>query len=110
MILSLGKHMNNSYNTRTTLKVGAAQYEIHSLKHLESRFNTINRLPYSLKILLENLLRCEDGVNITQDDIAALANWDPEAEPDREIARSRPFSVRGVSWCYGVASSRCWRA
>ncbi|HEX2244689.1 MAG TPA: aconitate hydratase AcnA, partial [Gammaproteobacteria bacterium] len=78
--------MNNSYNTRTTLKVGAAQYEIHSLKHLESRFNTINRLPYSLKILLENLLRCEDGINITQDDIAALANWDPEAEPDREIA------------------------
>ena len=86
MILSLGKHMNNSYNTRTTLKVGAAQYEIHSLKHLESRFNTVNRLPYSLKILLENLVRCEDGINITQDDIAALANWDPEAEPDREIA------------------------
>src|SRR5919106_257977 len=86
MILSLGEHMNNSYNTRTTLKVGATQYEIHSLKRLESRLNTINRLPYSLKILLENLLRCEDGVNVTQDDIAALANWDPKAEPDTEIA------------------------
>jgi aconitate hydratase len=86
MILSLGEHMNNSYNTRTILKVGAIQYEIHSLKRLESRLNTINRLPYSLKILLENLLRCEDGINVTQDDIAALANWDPEAEPDREIA------------------------
>ncbi|MDQ3960813.1 MAG: aconitase family protein, partial [Pseudomonadota bacterium] len=78
--------MNNSYNTRTTLKVGAIQYEIHSLKRLESRLNTINRLPYSLKILLENLLRCEDGINVTQDDIAALANWDPKAEPDQEIA------------------------
>jgi aconitate hydratase len=86
MILSLGEHMNNSYNTRTTLKVGAIQYEIHSLKRLESRLNTINRLPYSLKILLENLLRCEDGINVTQDDIAALANWDPKAEPDQEIA------------------------
>ncbi|HYY16826.1 MAG TPA: aconitate hydratase AcnA, partial [Gammaproteobacteria bacterium] len=78
--------MNDSYNTRTTLKAGTTQYAIHSLKRLESRFNTINRLPYSLKILLENLLRCEDGINVTQDDIAALANWDPKAEPDREIA------------------------
>lgn len=78
--------MNNSYNTHTALKVGAIQYEIHSLKRLESHLNTINRLPYSLKVLLENLLRCEDGINVTQDDIAALANWDPKAEPDREIA------------------------
>ncbi len=46
----------------------------------------ISRLPFSLKILLENLLRHEDGVTVTRDDIKALANWNPKAQPDREIA------------------------
>ena len=67
--------MNNSYNTRTTLKVGAREYEIYSLRELETLDggnNKVKKLPYSLKILLENLLRNEDGANITKDDIAAL--------------------------------------
>ncbi len=77
--------MTNSYSARTTLKVGDLEYEIYSLKALEGRFD-IKRLPFSLRILLENLLRCEDGINVSREDIAALANWDPLAEPDREIA------------------------
>ena len=77
--------MPDSYNTRTILKVNNRDYEIFSLKALTGRFD-IDRLPYSLKILLENLLRCEDDSNIDKDDIAVLAGWDPGAEPDREIA------------------------
>jgi aconitate hydratase len=77
--------MNNSFNARTSLKVGTNEYRIYGLKALEERFN-LAKLPYSLKILLENLLRCEDGVNITKADIEALATWDANAEPSKEIA------------------------
>ncbi|MFT5133307.1 MAG: aconitate hydratase, partial [Gammaproteobacteria bacterium] len=77
--------MMNSYESRTTLKVGEKEYEIFSLKALDDEFS-ISRLPYSLKILLENLLRFEDGVDISKDDIAALGNWQSKAEPDQEIA------------------------
>ncbi len=79
--------MSNSYNARTTLNVGDKTYEIFSLKALEDKYK-VSRLPYSLKILLENLLRTEDGVNVTKDDIEALAQWDAKAEPDKEIAFS----------------------
>ncbi|NOY67377.1 MAG: aconitate hydratase AcnA [Gammaproteobacteria bacterium] len=74
--------MSNSFNSRATLDVNKHSYEIFRLKALE---NT-DHLPFSLKILLENLLRHEDGINVTADDINALANWDPKAEPDTEIA------------------------
>ena len=77
--------MKNSYNTRTTLKVGEKDYEIYSLNALQDDYN-IARLPYCLKILLENLLRFEDGVDISKDDIEALANWQSKAEPNQEIA------------------------
>src|SRR5277367_25235 len=76
--------MTDSFNARTTLKVGAQQYEILSLAALKS-FN-VDRLPFSLKILLENLLRFEDGVNVTKSDIEALLKWDPKALPSHEIA------------------------
>ena len=68
--------MTDSFKARTTLKVGAQQYEILSLDALKSL--NVGRLPFSLKILLENLLRFEDGVNVTKNDIEALLQWDPE--------------------------------
>ena len=76
--------MTDSFKARTTLSVGAQQYEILSLSAL--RGHKVDRLPYSLKILLENLLRFEDGVNVTKGDIEALLRWDPKALPNHEIA------------------------
>ena len=76
--------MTDSFNTRTTLEVGARRYEIRSLAALQSR--GIERLPFALKVLLENLLRFEDGVDVSKDDIEALLNWNPQARPDHEIA------------------------
>src|SRR5450631_2849409 len=76
--------MTDSFNARTTLKVGPAHYEILSLAALKSQ--NVDRLPFSLKILLENLLRFEDGVNVTKGDIDALLKWDPKAQPHHEIA------------------------
>ena len=72
-------------DTKTTLEVNGRSYRIYSLEALAGSHD-ISRLPYSLKILLENLLRHEDGVNVTREDIAALADRDPRAKPDREIA------------------------
>ena len=66
--------------------VNQQQYGFYSLAKLAEQHATVKRLPFSLKILLENLLRHEDGVNTTAEDILALANWDPKAEPSREIA------------------------
>ncbi|HEY5788907.1 MAG TPA: aconitate hydratase [Microlunatus sp.] len=71
----------NSFGSQSTLAVGDASYEIFRLDAVEGQ----ETLPYSLKILLENLLRTEDGANITADDIRALAAWDPSAEPSNEI-------------------------
>jgi aconitase A len=76
--------MTDSFKTRTTLKVSAEQYEIFGLNALKSL--NVERLPFSLKILLENLLRFEDGVNVTKSDIEALLKWDPKAQPSHEIA------------------------
>ena len=76
--------MTDSFKARTTLKVGAHQYEILSLAALKSL--NVDRLPFSLKILLENLLRFEDGVNVTKTDIEALLKWEPKAPPSHEIA------------------------
>src|SRR5947208_2443783 len=75
----------NSFDARGTLTVGERAYEIFRLDALQSKFD-IARLPYSLKILLENLLRNEDGESIRAQDIEALATWDAKAEPSEEIA------------------------
>ena len=75
---------SNSFDARTTLDVGGRSVDIFALDALAD--HDITRLPYSLKVLLENLLRTEDGSSVTPDDIEALASWDPDAEPDREIA------------------------
>ena len=76
--------MTDSFKARTTLSVGTNNYEILSLSALQDQ--GVGRLPFSLKILLENLLRFEDGVNVTQSDIEALLRWDPKAVPNHEIA------------------------
>ncbi len=78
--------MTDSYKTCTTLKVENKEYEIFSLPELAKQFANVSKLPYSQKILLENLLRCEDGVNVTKDDIAALASWNAKSETSKEIA------------------------
>ncbi|MFT7834865.1 aconitate hydratase [Saccharothrix sp. BKS2] len=71
----------DSFGARGTLTVGDASYEVFRLSAVEGA----ERLPYSLKILLENLLRTEDGANITADHVRALGGWDPAAEPNTEI-------------------------
>jgi len=76
--------MTDSFKARTTLKSGPRSYEIWSLPALGA--DKIARLPYSLKILLENLLRFEDGTNVTRADIEALLNWNPKAAPSYEIS------------------------
>jgi aconitate hydratase len=76
----------DSFETRSTLKVGDKEYEIFRLAKFAESGNDISRLPYSLKVLLENLLRTEDGLAVTKEDIVFLANWDPKAVPSREIA------------------------
>ena len=76
----------NSFDSRATLSSGNHSYTIYRLPALTARGFDLSRLPFSLKILLENLLRREDGVNVTAGDIEFLANWDAKAEPSREIA------------------------
>ncbi|MGY1729294.1 aconitate hydratase [Geodermatophilus sp. SYSU D01062] len=71
----------DSFGARATLSVDGTDYDIYRLDAVEGA----DRLPFSLKVLLENLLRTEDGADITADHIRALANWDPSAEPDQEI-------------------------
>src|SRR5712692_4920946 len=76
----------NSFGGRATLKSGARSYEIFRLDALERRGLPVARLPYSLKILLENLLRLEDGRVVRPEDIEKLARWEPTKLPDEEIA------------------------
>jgi len=75
----------NSFDAKDTLTVGERSYEIFRLGALQWRFD-VARLPFSLKVLLENLLRNEDGESIRSEDIEALASWDAMAEPSEEIA------------------------
>ncbi len=76
----------DSFASRATLTSGDRSYTIYRLPALTARGFNLTRLPFSLKILLENLLRREDGVNVTAADIEFLAKWDAKAEPSREIA------------------------
>ena len=76
--------MKDSFGARSTLAVGNDSFEIYRLDAIQE--GHADRLPYSLKILLENLLRHEDGRDVTRDDILALANWDPKAAPNTEIS------------------------
>ncbi len=80
--------MTDSFDARATLDVGGRTYAYYRIGAIAGA----ERLPFSLKILLENLLRHEDGVTVTADDIRALGNWEPQAEPTREI-QYRPARV-----------------
>src|SRR3954447_1326987 len=75
----------NSFDAKGTLDVGDRSYEIYRLGALQSKYD-IARLPFSLKVLLENLLRNEDGDAIRAQDVEALATWDAKAEPSKEIS------------------------
>ncbi|MGR8948735.1 MAG: aconitate hydratase AcnA [Gammaproteobacteria bacterium] len=77
--------MNNSFDTRSSISVNNTTYEIYDISRLADKY-PVEKLPFAQKILLENLLRHEDGINTTKDDIEALANWDAKAEPSQEIA------------------------
>src|SRR5499427_2337762 len=96
----------NSFGARSTLTAGGTRYEIHRLDAVPGSAD----LPFSLKILLENLLRTEDGVNVTADHVAALADWDPTAEPRTEIqfspARVIMQDLTGVPAVVDLATMR----
>jgi len=96
----------NSFGSRADLAVGGTSYQIHRIDAVPGTAD----LPYSLKILLENLLRTEDGVNVTADHVTALANWDPKAEPDTEIqfspARVIMQDLTGVPAVVDLAAMR----
>ena len=77
--------MGDSFSTADVLRVNGNDYRYFSLKKL-GQTHDISRLPFSLKILLENLLRHEDGINVSRSDIEAMCHWDPKAEPNTEIA------------------------
>jgi aconitate hydratase len=76
----------NTFNARSTIKVGDKEYEIYRLDALDKQDLSTKHLPYSLRILLENLLRTEDGRNVKKEDIRALAGWNRKSKPEKEIA------------------------
>src|ERR1700761_1839956 len=84
--MSTSSQVGNSFGSQSQLKAGDRSYIMFRLDALEKKGIQLSRLPYSLRILLENLLRQEDGKSVTADDIEFLAKWDPKAEPSREIA------------------------
>src|SRR6476646_12127637 len=96
----------NSFNAHGELKVGDQSYEVYRLSAVEGS----DTLPYSLKVLLENLLRTEDGANITADHIRALGAWDETADPDTEIqftpARVLMHDFTGVPCVVDLATMR----
>ncbi|WP_119165225.1 aconitate hydratase AcnA [Algihabitans albus] len=87
--MKLGK---DSLNTRRQLTVGGKSYDYYSLAEAEAQIGDISRLPFSLKVLLENLLRYEDGQSVTVDDVKALVQWVADRRSDKEIAY-RPARV-----------------
>jgi aconitate hydratase len=76
----------NSFNACSTLRLGVREYQIYRIDALDKQGTSTQHLPYSLRILLENLLRMEDGRNVTAEDILALTGWNSQSKPDREIA------------------------
>ncbi len=80
--------VSNSFNSKQTLSLGSKKYTIHRLDPVYQAYPQAKKLPFSLKILLENLLRNENGLSVSKKDIEALAQWSPKAEPDREISFS----------------------
>ncbi|HSY92312.1 MAG TPA: aconitate hydratase AcnA [Candidatus Binatus sp.] len=76
----------NTFNSKSTLKVGNKEYEIYRLDALDKQGISTTHLPFSLRILLENLLRTEDGRNVSKEEVRALAAWNKNSKPEKEIA------------------------
>src|SRR6478609_151198 len=76
----------NSFNSRSSLRVGNKEYEIYRIDVLDKQGISTKHLPYSLRILLENLLRTEDGRNVNKEEVRALAAWNSQSKPEKEIA------------------------
>src|SRR3954454_1714158 len=76
--------MTDSFSAKATLDVSGREYEVFRLDALQEKFD-VARLPYSLKVLLENALRLEDGDSVTSDDVETIASWDATADPSEEI-------------------------
>src|SRR6202162_6449989 len=83
----------NSFHSRSLLKAGKKEYEIYRLDALDQQGISTKHLPYCLRILLENLLRTEDGRNVRKDDINSMARWNKNSRRDKECA-STPSRVR----------------
>lgn len=102
--------MSNSFGSKATLAVGGKNYTIYKISEVEKAFPQAAKLPFSLKILLENLLRKEDGLAVRKTDIEALAKWNPTAEPDAEIgftpARTLLQDFTGVPCVVDLAAMR----
>src|SRR4051812_24571528 len=82
----------DTLGTRETLNVGGKSYAYYSIAKATGRIGDVSRLPFSMKVLLENLLRFEDGVTVTVEDVQALADWQKEQRSHREI-QYRPARV-----------------
>src|SRR3954453_14055486 len=80
----MGVVSSDSFGARSTLQVGGREFEIYRLDALQEKFD-VARLPYSIKVLLENVLRLEDGTSVTAADVEAIARWNANAEPSEEI-------------------------
>src|SRR6478672_5955171 len=80
----MGVSSSDSFGARSTLQVGGKDFEIYRLDALQEKFD-VARLPYSIKVLLENVLRLEDGVSVSAADVEAIASWDADAAPSAEI-------------------------
>src|SRR5204863_5300582 len=76
----------NSFGSRSHLKIGDQEYELYRIDALDKQGISTKHLPFSLRILLENLLRTEDGRNVTKEEVRALAAWNKNSRPEKEIA------------------------
>ena len=94
----------NSFNARSTLRVGGREYQIYRIDALERQGTSTEHLPFALRILLENLLRMEDGRSVTANDVVALAGWSRHARADREI----PSPPAGFSCRISPEFPRSW--
>ena len=101
--------MPNSFESRSTCTVGGRAYTVYRLSAVEAVIPQAKKLPFSLKILLENLLRNENGLSVRKADIEALARWNPTADPDTEIAYT-PARCRTPSACRSSPPVRSGRS
>src|SRR5678815_4572081 len=96
----------DSLKTRSTLEAGGKRYSYYSLEKAGAALGDVGRLPFSMKVLLENLLRFEDGVTVTHEDLQAMADWQKERRINREI-QYRPARVLMQDFTAGTPVKSC---